>query len=159
MSNHAPSQTDDPASHSTKPLVFFIHGFPDSWAIWRHVVSSEPLQDEAVVVCLDLPGFGGSDTMKTYSTTNLLEALTEFILTLRAAYGIDTAEEINKRKVVIVAHDWGCVLAMLLAAEAPDLADRFILSNGVLVINISLWVDLFSILLRLYVATSLPVKY
>ncbi|RJE19862.1 Alpha beta hydrolase [Aspergillus sclerotialis] len=115
---------------NTKPLVIFIHGFPDSWAIWRHIIRSSAIQSAATVVAIDLPGYGGSDSLGKYSATNVLEKLTEFVVTIRALYGIDGDGEAEQRRVVIVGHDWGCVLAMRLAAEAPQLADRFILTNG-----------------------------
>jgi pimeloyl-ACP methyl ester carboxylesterase len=63
----------------------------------------------------------------------VLEKMTELILTLRTQYGVDDGSETSKKKTIIVAHDWGCVISMRLAAEAPSLADRFILSNGPLV--------------------------
>lgn len=80
---------------------------------------------------VDLPGYGGSDSLEKYNATNVLENLTEFVVTVRAAYGVDNEE--RPRKTVIVGHDWGCSLAMRLAAEAPQLADRFILTNGPIV--------------------------
>lgn len=85
------------------------------------------------MVAVDLPGYGGSGTMDEYTATNVLESLAEFIIAIRAQYGIDTETETNQRRVVIVGHDWGCVLAMRLAADAPQLGDRFILTNGPLV--------------------------
>ncbi|OJJ47649.1 hypothetical protein ASPZODRAFT_151119 [Penicilliopsis zonata CBS 506.65] len=120
-----------------KPLVIFIHGFPDSCALWRYVLdssSSSSLRDAAVLIALDLPGYGGSDSLDRYSATNVLESVTEFVLSVRAMYGIDSDEADvlvhRKRRTIIVAHDWGCVISMRLAAEAPQLADRFILTNG-----------------------------
>lgn len=73
--------------------------------------------------------------MKKYGATEVLDSLTGFIIAMREQYGIDNDEEggKEKRKVIIVAHDWGCVLAYRLAAEAPQLADRFIVTNGPLV--------------------------
>ncbi|KAE8383642.1 putative capsule-associated protein CAP1 [Aspergillus bertholletiae] len=119
---------DSPAAD--KPLVIFIHGFPDSWAVWRHLLKSKALQEAATLVAVDLPGYGGTDSLEIYSSTNVLENLAGFILAIRAKYGIDTDAGVRQRRTVIVSHDWGCVLSMRLAAEAPQLADRFILSNG-----------------------------
>lgn len=116
-----------------KPVVVFIHGFPDSWAIWRNVLSSSSLQQSATLIAVDMPGYGGTDSLADYSPTNVLESLTEFILAIRAKYGVDTEAGMRQKKLVVVAHDWGCVVSMRLAAEAPQLADRFILSNGPLV--------------------------
>lgn len=118
---------------SNKPLVIFIHGFPDSWAVWRHILSSSSLQSAATLVAIDLPGYGGSESLEKYSATRVLEKLTELVVTLRTEYGVDEGSETNKKRAIIVAHDWGCVLSMRLVAEAPSLAHRFILSNGPLV--------------------------
>nr|KMM73245.1 hypothetical protein CPAG_09534 [Coccidioides posadasii RMSCC 3488] len=116
---------------SDKPLVIFLHGFPDSWAIWRHVLASSSIRESSTVVAVDLPGYGGSDSLKKYGATEVLEALTEFIISLREECGVDSpGNEHRSRKVFIVAHDWGGLLAFRLAAEAPQVADRFIIVNG-----------------------------
>ncbi|CAG7924112.1 unnamed protein product [Penicillium olsonii] len=128
LSNDTPNTAQTIASD--KPLVIFIHGFPDSWAIWRHIIKNPALQQAVSIVAIDMPGYGGTDSLEKYTATNVLEKLTELIVTLRTQYGVDTHAESNKKKTVIVAHDWGCVLSMRLAAEAPSLAHRFILSNG-----------------------------
>jgi pimeloyl-ACP methyl ester carboxylesterase len=139
LCSHVHGSPDIPRSN--KPLVIFIHGFPDSWAIWRHVLSSAGLRDSAFLVAIDLPGYGGSDRLDQYSATKVLEKLTEFIVAIRERYEVEALRDdeladprrTSPRKVIIVSHDWGCILAMRLAAEAPQLADRFILSNGPLV--------------------------
>lgn len=81
----------------------------------------------------DLPGYGGTDSLDIYGPTEILETLTEFIITVRDQYKVYDGDGRTKRRVIIVAHDWGAILAFRLAAEAPQLADRFIISNGVLV--------------------------
>ena len=81
----------------------------------------------------DLPGYGGTDSLDVYGPTEILETLTEFIATVRDQYNVCDGDGRTKRRVIIVAHDWGAILAFRLAAEAPQLADRFIISNGVLV--------------------------
>lgn len=131
MSNTAPGSSA--ALDPERPLVILIHGWPDSWACWRYIASSANLQGSANIVVFDLPGFGGSGRLEKYSATRVLEALTELILTLRTQYGVDDDSESRKKRTIIAAHDWGCVLAMRLASEAPSLADRWILSNGPLV--------------------------
>ncbi|KAL4927948.1 uncharacterized protein BDV17DRAFT_282196 [Aspergillus undulatus] len=118
---------------ASKPLVVFIHGFPDSWVIWRHVLSTESLQGAATLVAVDLPGYGGSESLDRYSATAVLENLTEFIIAMRTKYGIDSSTAISQQRTIVVGHDWGCVLSLRLAADAPQLADRFILTNGPLI--------------------------
>lgn len=82
---------------------------------------------EATIVCVDLPGYGGSDSFKKYDT-EVLEALSEFIVAMRDKY--ISSEDTDLARTLIVGHDWGCVLGFRLAAEAPCLADRFILTNA-----------------------------
>ncbi|KAL4997289.1 hypothetical protein BDV10DRAFT_195192 [Aspergillus recurvatus] len=127
---HYVSNDINTATSASRPLVIFIHGFPDSWGIWRHVLSEESLQNSATLVAVDLPGYGGSESLDKYSATAVLENLTEFITAIRTKYGIDSPTATRQQRTIIVGHDWGCVLAMRLAAEAPQLADRFILTNG-----------------------------
>ncbi|KAK2837019.1 hypothetical protein FQN49_006486 [Arthroderma sp. PD_2] len=85
------------------------------------------------MVAADLPGYGGSDSLDVYGPAEILETLTQFIVTLRDEYKVDDGEGQVKKRVIVVAHDWGAILAFRLAAEAPQLADRFILTNGVMV--------------------------
>ncbi|KAL4922687.1 hypothetical protein BDW62DRAFT_207379 [Aspergillus aurantiobrunneus] len=115
---------------ATKPLVIFIHGFPDSWACWRHLLSVKALQGMATLVAVDLPGYGGSERLDRYSATAVLENITEFIVAMRTKYGIDNDTATGQQKTIIVGHDWGCLISMRLATEAPQLADRFIVTNG-----------------------------
>ena len=85
-----------------------------------------PVQD-ATLVCVDLPGYGGSDSLKKYDT-EVLEALTEFVVAMRDQY--IPPDESETARTFIVGHDWGCVLGFRLAAEAACLADQFILTNA-----------------------------
>lgn len=71
--------------------------------------------------------------MDEYSATNVLENLANFVIAVRGKYGIDVDEAAGVNRTIIVGHDWGCVLSMRLASEAPQLADRFVLTNGPLV--------------------------
>ena len=78
----------------------------------------------------DLPGFGGSDSLGRYGPDEMLSALVEFIVAMRFRYL--NPDSTNPGKVIIVAHDWGAILALRLASEVPLLADRFIVANGYL---------------------------
>lgn len=115
--------------------MIFLHGFPDSSLEWRYILQSHTLQESATLVAVDLPGYGGSDGFSHYGATEVLEALTEFIVAMREQYlstnrADNEQEGVESNKVFIVGHDWGCVLSYRLAAEAPCLADRFIVTNG-----------------------------
>lgn len=120
----------------TGNLVIFIHGFPDSCLMWRYLLQEPaiPIQ-EATIVCVDLPGYGGSDSFDKYDT-QVLEALTEFVIAMRDTYLTTTVNDPAEANTFIVGHDWGCVLSFRLASEASVLADRFILMNGP---HVSIW--------------------
>ncbi|KAI9812143.1 MAG: hypothetical protein M1827_004809 [Pycnora praestabilis] len=123
-----------PAFSNSANLIIFIHGFPDSWASWQSLVSSHSLRAKSRLVALDLPGYGGSDSLKEYKATEVMEAVTEFVAGIREMYvpeaGYSAHSGVGPGKVIIVAHDWGCTIAFRLASETPHLADRFILSNS-----------------------------
>lgn len=111
-----------PPHPQQKSLAIFIHGFPDSYALWENILTdSNTNLGDAVYVCVDMPGFGGSDSLPVHDTS-VLDALADFIIAIRDAYG--------DASVYVIAHDWGAVVTNRLAAEAPELADRFILLNG-----------------------------
>ena len=97
--------------------------------MWRHVLQDRNIPlESAAVVCVDLPGYGGSESFQNYGT-DILEALTDFIVAMRERFGVD-GEEQQDMRTYIVGHDWGCILGFRLASEAPCLAERFILSNA-----------------------------
>ncbi|KAJ5564290.1 hypothetical protein N7513_000532 [Penicillium frequentans] len=106
-----------------KSLIIFFHGFPDSCVMWRHIVSHKEMPKNSIMICVDLPGYGGSDSFDTYDTS-VLESLCEFCISIQ---GLFCAKRL---KTLLVAHDWGCNLAIRLATEAPGVADHFVLMNG-----------------------------
>ncbi|KAI5308577.1 hypothetical protein KEM55_005370, partial [Ascosphaera atra] len=112
-----------------KPLVVFLHGFPDSWVVWRHLITNPSIQEKCIFAAVDMPGYGGSDSLKSYDASNLLGHVAELVVALRERYDLHGGST-GKRKAILVAHDWGAAIAFRLAAEVPALADRFIISNG-----------------------------
>ena len=127
--------SSQPLQPQSGNLVIFIHGFPDSYAMWRPLLSEASMPtSEVTYVAVDMPGFGGSDALDIHDSS-VLEALAEFIIAMRDTFLSDgdlktggTGEIMQN--VYVVAHDWGGVLTNRLASEAPSLADRFIIING-----------------------------
>lgn len=79
------------------------------------------------LIAVDLPGYGGSDSLDNYGPGEVLEALAAFIIEMRAKYLGEG------RKVVVVTHDWGTIVSSRLAGEAKGLADRWVLTSGIVV--------------------------
>lgn len=133
---------DGAEQFKSKPLVILLHGYPESYSVWRTVLNSHTLLLACTVVAVDLPGCGGSDSLDSYETTSTYEAISDFVVGMREAYMVDDNDDADSgrgsagsngnhlRKVYIIGHDFGGFVAYRFAAEACLLADRFIVCNG-----------------------------
>ena len=89
------------------PPVMLLHGWPQTWYEWRHVI--DLLADQYQVVAPDLRGFG-------YSAKPA------------AGYDADTmaadlaalADHLGLRDITVLGHDWGAVFAYVYAAKTPS---------------------------------------
>lgn len=104
-----------------------MHGFPDSYLLWRHLLQDPALQQTNTLIALDLPGYGGSDGLPNYGPNEMLEAMAETIIALRKQFLQDG------RKCVVVSHDWGALTCARLASEASELADRWLITSAIIV--------------------------
>ncbi len=89
------------------PPVMLLHGWPQTWYEWRHVI--DLLAGEYQVVVPDLRGFG-------YSAKPA------------AGYDADTmaadlaalSDHLDLRDVTVLGHDWGAVFGYVYAAKTPS---------------------------------------
>jgi pimeloyl-ACP methyl ester carboxylesterase len=58
-----------------------------------------------------------------------MNTMSEYVLAMRELYQSTSGS--YKGPVIVVGHDWGAIVAFRFASEAPNLADRFIISNGI----------------------------
>ena len=100
------------------PLVVFLHGFPQSWACWRHQLAA--LAPHFRVVAPNLRGYGQSERPAGVSAYALPELVAD-VRGLIAAFG--------ERDAVVVAHDWGGGIAWTLAMEHPETVRRLVVMN------------------------------
>ena len=100
----------------------FIHGVPDSPAIWRPLLAALDLGDTPVAVPA-LPGFTGplpagfSATKEAYADWAVEQA--------EALFAVHGA-------IDIVGHDWGALIAQRVAMLRPDLLRSWAISNAVI---------------------------
>lgn len=98
------------AEHGGPPLVL-VHGWPQHFWIWRHV--AEDLVRDHHVVALDLRGHGWSDVPEpggdAYDKRRLAADVEGFV----EALGLD--------RPVVVGHDWGAFVGLLVASRRPEL--------------------------------------
>jgi pimeloyl-ACP methyl ester carboxylesterase len=89
------------------PAVLLLHGWPQTWYEWRHVI--ERLSGEFTVVAPDLRGFGYSAKPAAgYDGETVAGDLARL------------AEHLGLTDVTVVGHDWGAVFGYLYAALRPD---------------------------------------
>lgn len=108
---YAHSEADAPDA----PLVVLVHGFTGSKENW--VPLARALDGAYDLVIPDLAGWGDSQriTGADYGYPVQMARLARFI---------ETVEQRNGRKVVLVGHSMGGGIAALLAARRPDLVAR-----------------------------------
>ncbi|GFS16992.1 epoxide hydrolase 4-like [Elysia marginata] len=102
-----------------KPLMLFMHGFPELWFSWRHQIKE--FQKDYRVVAFDMRGYNESDKPKglaAYSLHKLMADVKQVIL------------ELGYKSCVLVAHDWGGVIAWPFARLNPDYVDKLVIINA-----------------------------
>lgn len=107
------------AGEKGRPLMLFVHGFPEFWYEWH-----EQLREfgrDHFAVAPDLRGFNLSDMpaeVSAYKARHIVADLQQ----LAAHLGYD--------KFILVAHDWGGAIAWNLAIAMPQLLHKLIIINS-----------------------------
>ena len=114
------------AAAGAGPVLLLIHGMGGGYENWREVI--EPLARRHTVVAPDLPGHGASAPGNAdYSIGALAVGLRDLLLAL------------GHERATLVGHSLGGGIAMQLAYQFPELAERLVLvSSGGLGPEVSL---------------------
>ncbi len=107
------------AGNSERPLLLFLHGFPEFWYAWHQQLAH--FGDTFDAVAPDLRGYNLSDQpsdVSAYRAKFLLQDIEQFI------------DWLGRERCVVVAHDWGGALAWQLAIQAPQLVERLLIVNA-----------------------------
>ncbi len=94
------------------PFLMLIHGGPQHWYAWRHVIPS--LAEHFRIICPDLRGFGWSDAPSVGYT---IPERTRDIIAVLDAIGVDTVQ--------LAGHDWGGMIGFQMCFDAPERVERF----------------------------------
>lgn len=108
------------AGEAGKPLMLFLHGFPESWYSWRHQLRY--FRHTHRVVAPDLRGYGRSSRPSMSVSDYHRDVLVEDIRGL--------IQELGYKKCVLVAHDWGGQLAWVLAKRYPAMVERLVVMDS-----------------------------
>ncbi|MGZ9030290.1 MAG: alpha/beta fold hydrolase [Burkholderiaceae bacterium] len=102
-----------------RPLMLFLHGFPEYWGAWEELLPR--FEDTHYAVAPDLRGFNLSShpaEVSAYRARELVGDLEHFL----AHFGEDRA--------IVVGHDWGGAVAWQWAIAKPTRIERLIVLNS-----------------------------
>ena len=102
------------------PLMLFLHGFPEYWAMWRPMLEHFGARGWCAVAP-DLRGYNLSEkpaAVEDYRPKHLIAD----VLALAAHY--------TKDKFVLVAHDWGGAVAWGVAIAHPQRLSKLVMLNS-----------------------------
>lgn len=108
-----------PEKGSSKPVMLFLHGFPQAWFVWETLMRH--YSDRYFCVAPDLRGFNQSskpDGVKNYAA----KAIVADVLQLIA--------HISSAPVTLVAHDWGGAIAWNIAVQHPKVLKKLVAINS-----------------------------
>jgi pimeloyl-ACP methyl ester carboxylesterase len=102
-----------------RPLVLFVHGFPEFWYEWHEQLAEFGQQYYAVAP--DLRGFNLSD-MPSDPAQYKARLIIDDLKLLIGALGYD--------RCIMVAHDWGGAIAWSFALALPAMLEKLVIVNA-----------------------------
>lgn len=108
-----------------RPVVVFVHGTPGRWSDFVHFLAAPALQDQAYLVSLDRPGWGGSRMAEQprHVTLQLQSRLIGPLLKSLAMHS-------NGCGIVLVGHSLGGSLVARMAIDYPQWVRGLVIIAG-----------------------------
>ncbi|XP_053725465.1 epoxide hydrolase 4 isoform X1 [Synchiropus splendidus] len=106
------------AGERGKPLMLFLHGFPEFWFSWRYQLRE--FKSEFRVVAVDMRGYGESDLPLSSESYRFDYLVTDVK---------DIVEYLGYNRCCLVGHDWGGTIAWLFAIHYPEMVTKLIVLN------------------------------
>jgi pimeloyl-ACP methyl ester carboxylesterase len=107
------------AGEAGRPLLLFLHGFPEFWFAWNEQLAE--FGQDYFAVAPDLRGFNLSDMpsdVAAYKPRLIMQDITQLI-----AY-------LGYSDCIMVAHDWGGAVAWNIAITHPEFISKLIIINA-----------------------------
>ncbi len=101
------------------PPVLLLHGFPEFWWSWRHLMDDLAAAGHRAVA-MELRGFGDSDKPEKVEDYSVVHSLGDVEAVL------DTVGE----SAFVVCHDWGAALGWVYSSLAPNRVRGLAALNG-----------------------------
>lgn len=113
-------QAGPDGARADAPLVVLLHGFPESWRSWEAQI--EPLTQAGFTVWVpDQRGYNLSDKPPGVEAYRLDAVLADLVGLARAS---------GRERVSLVGHDWGGIVAWMMAAHYPERVERLAVLNA-----------------------------
>eukprot|EP00090_Calanus_glacialis_P006426 TRINITY_DN15009_c0_g1_i1.p1 TRINITY_DN15009_c0_g1~~TRINITY_DN15009_c0_g1_i1.p1 ORF type:complete len:340 (-),score=66.59 TRINITY_DN15009_c0_g1_i1:155-1174(-) len=103
---------------TSKPLLLFVHGWPQFWYSWRNQI--EHFQENYHVVAMDMRGYNDSDKPA---------GIEKYFPKLIADDIKGLVEGLGEKKFTLVGHDWGGAISWIFAALYPEMLTNLIICN------------------------------
>jgi pimeloyl-ACP methyl ester carboxylesterase len=102
------------------PLVLLVHGFPESWYSWRHLL---PVLAGAGyrAAAIDVRGYGRSAAPAAVEAYRMLA---------HVADNLGVVAALGEERAVVIGHDWGSPIAAASALLRPDVFQAVGLLSG-----------------------------
>lgn len=100
------------------PLMLMLHGFPEFWYSWRHLIPE--FAKDFKVVALDLRGYNDSDKPQAQSAYVMDELVKDVAGVIQG---------LGYQECILVGHDWGGAIAWTFAYAHPDMVEKLIVLN------------------------------
>jgi pimeloyl-ACP methyl ester carboxylesterase len=101
------------AGPADAPPVVLLHGWPQHWFMWRHVLPA--LAADHRVIAPDLRGLGWSDAPRS---GYLKQELADDVLALLSELGVERFD--------LIGHDWGAYAGFLICLTAPERVGHYV---------------------------------
>lgn len=103
----------------TGQLVVMVHGFPDFWYTWRSQM--EALSGAGYrAVAMDLRGFNLSGQPAGVEAYDMRLLVGDLVAVIKAQ---------GREKAIVMAHDWGGMVAWQTSFHAPQVVEKLIIVN------------------------------
>lgn len=100
--------------------VVLLHGWPQTWWEWRRIIPA--LSSRYLVIAPDMRGLGDSSCPPTgYDKRTVANDIFQLV-----------HENLNHRRIFLVGHDWGGVVAYALASAHPAMVRRLAILDVVI---------------------------
>ncbi|KAJ2950428.1 hypothetical protein O0L34_g8670 [Tuta absoluta] len=100
----------------SKPLMIFVHGFPEFWYSWRHQILE--FQKDYWCIAFDMRGYGDSerpDGISAYKMNLLVDDIRDLV------------RQLGREKCILVAHDFGGLIACRYRDVYPETLNALII--------------------------------